>query len=90
MHVATICCDIGLKNDQATVVCLEGVHLMEEESLCCEHSYTAQIWQNRLKAQETHSKMDHSNLFFFFFGGFFICIILFTVKHILLAEIHLL
>lgn len=66
MHVATICCDIGLKNDQATVVCLEGVHLMEEESLCCEHSYTAQIWQNRLKAQETHSKMDHSNLFFFF------------------------
>lgn len=67
MHVATICCDIGLKNDQATIVCLEGVHLMEEESLCCEHSYTAQIWQNRLKAQETHSKMDHSNLFFFFF-----------------------
>lgn len=66
MHIATICCDIGLKNDQATVVCLEGVHLMEEESLCCEHSYTAQIWQNRLKAQETHSKMDHSNLFFFF------------------------
>lgn len=66
MHVATICCDIGLKNDQATIVCLEGVHLMEEESLCCEHSYTAQIWQNRLKAQETHSKMDHSNLFFFF------------------------
>lgn len=66
MHIATICCDIGLKNDQATIVCLEGVHLMEEESLCCEHSYTAQIWQNRLKAQETHSKMDHSNLFFFF------------------------
>lgn len=66
MHIATICRDIGLKNDQATVVCLEGVHLMEEESLCCEHSYTAQIWQNRLKAQETHSKMDHSNLFFFF------------------------
>lgn len=66
MHIATICRDIGLKNDQATIVCLEGVHLMEEESLCCEHSYTAQIWQNRLKAQETHSKMDHSNLFFFF------------------------
>lgn len=66
MHIATICRDIGLKNDQATVVCLEGVHLMEEESLCCEHSYTAQIWQNRLKAQETHSEMDHSNLFFFF------------------------
>ena len=66
MHIATICRDIGLKNDQATIVCLEGVHLMEEESLCCEHSYTAQIWQNRLKAQETHSKMDHSNVFFFF------------------------
>jgi len=66
VHIATICRDIGLKNDQATIVFLVGVHLMEEESLCCEHSYTAQIWQNRLKAQETHSKMDHSNLFFFF------------------------
>lgn len=72
MHIATICCDIGLKNDQATVVCLEGVHLMEEESLCCEHSYTAQIWQNRLKAQETHSKMDHSNFFFFLVASLYV------------------
>lgn len=49
VHTAVIYSDTGLKNGQATTVCSESAHLIEQESKCCGHSYTAQTWKIGLR-----------------------------------------